>query len=282
MSITAALIVYNEEARIENTLRSVMWCDDIVVLDKKSTDKTQAIIRKYTANIYERSEREFQPDEQQEIVNYVNTEWVILLTASDLIEPELAKQVLTAIGRGDFDYDVIHIPIKRFILGIENKRSPWHGDTFPAIFRKSIYSINMHSVHSASVFNTVKHYKIAPGNHNYLLHLTHENMDIMMERITRYCRCEARVYPANQTLFTAFYDIIKASYHVFIRRKTFLLGHLGLALSMGYISYFMLRYLYIWAERCSNAKALYSTTRENNSEQWNDYKYSNIRRNLGH
>ena len=45
--LSAVIITYNEEDRILPTLESVKWCDEIVVVDSGSTDKTVDFCKKY-------------------------------------------------------------------------------------------------------------------------------------------------------------------------------------------------------------------------------------------
>ena len=50
-SISAGLVVFNEEDRLESTLRSVRWCDEIIVVDKQSTDRTREIAESLRATL---------------------------------------------------------------------------------------------------------------------------------------------------------------------------------------------------------------------------------------
>jgi glycosyltransferase involved in cell wall biosynthesis len=49
--LTVIITSYNEEENIESCLRSVMWADEIFVVDSFSTDQTLGIARKYTDRI---------------------------------------------------------------------------------------------------------------------------------------------------------------------------------------------------------------------------------------
>lgn len=47
-NISVVVVVYNEEGRIENFLKSFLWADEIIVVDKSSTDRTIEIARNFT------------------------------------------------------------------------------------------------------------------------------------------------------------------------------------------------------------------------------------------
>ena len=43
MTVSVLVLTLNEEVNIDACLESLAWCDDIVVLDSLSTDRTRAI-----------------------------------------------------------------------------------------------------------------------------------------------------------------------------------------------------------------------------------------------
>jgi len=47
MGISAFIPVYNEEKRITYALTSLQWCDEIILLDKSSTDSTVDLAKQY-------------------------------------------------------------------------------------------------------------------------------------------------------------------------------------------------------------------------------------------
>ena len=53
MKISASIIVFNEEENIEALCQTVSWCDEIVIVDSNSTDKTVEIASKYTDKIFQ-------------------------------------------------------------------------------------------------------------------------------------------------------------------------------------------------------------------------------------
>jgi len=270
MSISAVLDVYNEEARIEATLRCAMWCDEIVVMDKQSTDRTQEIARRYTDRVYEIPYSDFDPNELQRIVDHASCEWIIWLTPSDVLHPDLANRIRDLTEREDFDYDVIHVPFRRYVLGLETRRSPWYSELHPAVFRKRVVKIRHDDVHGAIDFETSKHFKMPNSNEYCMYHLTHETADILMERSLRYCRAEGRLFPLDSSMSKAGLDVLKAIYRVFMQRKTFLMGWNGIALVAAYIVYHLLRFVYIWEHRYSEASETYQQIRNSILQTWDD------------
>jgi glycosyltransferase involved in cell wall biosynthesis len=271
-TISAVLGVYNEEARIEATLRCALWCDEIVVLDKQSTDHTREIAQRYTNKVYKIPYSEFDPNELQGIVDSASGEWILWLTASEVMHPVLATQIRELIERDDFPYDVIHVPYRCYVLGLETRRSPWYSKVRPVVFRKRVVKIHHDSVHAAVDFDTKRHYKMANSTEHCMYHLTHETVDIMMEHHLRYCRAEGRLFPPDSSMGKAALSIPIAIYQVFVQRKTFLMGWNGISLGAAYLSYFLLRFVYIWEHRHSEAPNVYQQIRSSILRAWDSHE----------
>jgi glycosyltransferase involved in cell wall biosynthesis len=271
MSISAAMTVYNEEDRIEDTLKCATWCDEIIVVDRNSTDRTREIAKKYTDKIFILNNREYNPLDNEVVLSQIQSEWVLGLTASDLIHPQLAKQLRRMTDDPDFAYDVIHIPFRRYVLGLENQHSPWYTKLNPnLVFRKKVCRIREDSVHGAVYFDTDRHYKMPESTEYCMYHLTHVSVDIMMDRHLNYCRAEGRLFPSELPLRKGLIDLFRAVYIVFFKRRTYLMGWDGVALGMAFLTYWMLRFVYIWEHRRSKAPETYAMIRESIKKAWNE------------
>ena len=53
-TVSAIVVCFNEEERIGDCLESLRWCDEIVVVDSFSTDRTPEICRRYTDRFIQR------------------------------------------------------------------------------------------------------------------------------------------------------------------------------------------------------------------------------------
>mgnify|MGYP000716468833 CR=1 FL=1 len=52
--ISALIVCFNEEKNIRDCLESLKWCDEIVVVDSYSTDRTVEICRQFTDRVIQR------------------------------------------------------------------------------------------------------------------------------------------------------------------------------------------------------------------------------------
>lgn len=249
MRISAFLPVYNEEARIENCLKTISWCDEIIVLDKESSDRTREIASRYTSKIFSMpNSSAYSASEMDCLFEHCTSEWVLFYTASDLMHPDIARQIKAALAREDFPYDIIEAPFHRYVLGVGTKESPWYSEHAACAARLTAIHLNRGKVHDAISLASDRVYRVKGDRYRCMYHLTHETADRMMERHLRYWRGEA-ADAKNVNLRRSSLQLIKCLYDVFLRRRTFYKGQTGRALSFAYLSYYLMSYVYQWEKK---------------------------------
>lgn len=270
MTIGAFLPVFNEENRICSVIESLLWCDEIILVDKNSTDKTVEIALTYGDKIkvhYLQNKDAYSSSEWDVFLDNCSSKWVTFFTASDVIHPKLVEDILKIIQEYDDEYDIINIPFRRYVLGLESKRSPWYSELSPKIVKKNAMVLNSDGVHDAVSFKG-KEYNMKNHDSYCMFHLTHESVDKMMSNHTRYWKGEANELNINlkQSSFIVFREFIKVT----LRRKTFLMGMDGIMLSFAYLTYFMMSFVYKWEKKRSQSSVKYQEIRRNISNEWNN------------
>ena len=92
MNISVVIPAHNAGPWIEDCLRSVAWCDEIVVVDSFSTDRTLEICRRYTDRVFQRAWAGYR--EQKAFAHSKATkDWVILIDSDERVPPELRAEI---------------------------------------------------------------------------------------------------------------------------------------------------------------------------------------------
>lgn len=96
MSVSVLILTLNEEINIETCLESLSWCDDVVVLDSLSTDRTRAIAEEQGARVVTRPFDNWSAH-QNWAVSHIEFRhpWVLYLDADERCPTELRDEVLT-------------------------------------------------------------------------------------------------------------------------------------------------------------------------------------------
>jgi len=273
MLISAFIPVYNEEKRIAHAIQSIMWCDEIIVLDKFSTDRTVEIARSFGNKVkvhFMENSTAYNAGEWDFMMEYCTGDWLIRFTASDIMHPQLASQITQLISNPNFDADIINVPFRRYILGLESKRSPWYSKVCPMVFRKSILTVDKENVHQALQFKG-KQYSMKNDQVACMYHLTHESVDIMMERHIRYWRGEANGM-GDESLKVPFKKVLYECANVLIRKRSFLMGWDGIMLAFSYLTYYMMSFVYKWEKKRGKAPLVYQELRKEMLDAWKTAK----------
>jgi len=266
--VTAFISVYNEEKRIAYTLQSLSWCDEVILQDKYSEDRTVEIAGKYS-NVrifYCDNSDSFSSSEYDIFFNNCRFSYSIFVTASDVIHPALAHKIRELVHDNSFDYDVIDVPYKPYFLGICEKYSPWYQEYTSKVFKTSCLSAKEGEVHKALDVNAKSHYKIElPNKEEAYYHLTHQDADSIMERNLRYWRGER--YSKEPISVTSTW-VFKKTIRYFLLNSAFFKGKAAIALVFSYLSYYMMSYVYRWDYNYSQTDKTYKEIRKKIDDCW--------------
>jgi (heptosyl)LPS beta-1,4-glucosyltransferase len=243
-NITVILEVYNEEDRIELCLKNFLWADQVILVDKSSTDRTVEIAKRYAIEVIIVPYSDRCGCHWKKILSERDiSEWVMAPTASSLIHPNLVKDIIVLTTNFDFDYDVIGMPYAIYSFGICSNRSPWHDKRKYTLIRKSSLELT-DKLHYEFYSKSKKIYDMPIKNEiDILYHLTHKNIEDYFEKVHRYTKVEAE---ENIKLKEAFHSILKSVYIVTLKKGTIWIWKNGFAISLLYVNYYVVRYLRVW------------------------------------
>jgi glycosyltransferase involved in cell wall biosynthesis len=95
MAYSTVILTYNEESNLPRCLASLAGCNDVVVLDSGSADRTQQIARAGGARVFERKFDDFaaQRNFALDTVPFKH-QWILHLDADECMTPELHAEML--------------------------------------------------------------------------------------------------------------------------------------------------------------------------------------------
>ena len=91
--LSACIITFNEADRIEACVRSIEFCDEIVVVDAHSTDRTRELAATLGARVIERDWPGYR-SQKQFAVDRARYDWVRCLDADERVSPQLRAEIL--------------------------------------------------------------------------------------------------------------------------------------------------------------------------------------------
>ena len=131
--LSCTIICYDEEESIRAALESVKWCDEIVVVDSFSRDRTVAICREYTDRVYQREWPGF-VEQKAFALEQTRYPWVLNLDADERVSPELRREIEETLRAPKADG--YYIPRLVYYLGRWWHRGGWYPDYRLRLFRR--------------------------------------------------------------------------------------------------------------------------------------------------
>jgi glycosyltransferase involved in cell wall biosynthesis len=139
VKLSALVCAHNDEARLADCLRRLDFCDEIVVVADRCTDRSQEIARQFGARVIDG----IFPLESQRKAAGVSAclgEWILEVEADEHVEAALAYEVRAAIhGRPGGDW--FDVPVANFVGGTLVRRG-WGaglGDVVaPRLYRRRV------------------------------------------------------------------------------------------------------------------------------------------------
>jgi len=91
--VSGIVTSFNEEHNIADCIESLLWCDEIILVDSFSTDRTPEIASNYDkVRLYQR--KYFGAGAQKNwALKRITGDWVFLLDADERCTPELRQEV---------------------------------------------------------------------------------------------------------------------------------------------------------------------------------------------
>lgn len=101
--ITAVVLTKNEEKNIKKCLKSIFFCDELIIIDDYSTDKTTHIASKFTKNIFKHKLNNDFSKARNYGLSKASSSWVLFIDADEVVTPSLQKELKELSERDDIE-----------------------------------------------------------------------------------------------------------------------------------------------------------------------------------
>jgi glycosyltransferase involved in cell wall biosynthesis len=242
--LSVILITRNEAANLRDCLASVVWADEIVVVDYASSDGTPTSARELGARVIETTDWPgFGPQKNRALAN-VTGDWVLAIDADERVTPELRVEIEQAIARGDCVAYVI--PRLSSYCGRFMRHSGWWPDPVRRLFKRGRARFSEDRIHERLVVEGMVGTLSAP-----LLHYSFRDLEQVLAKVNHYSTESARMLQAQGRragLGTAISHGLWAFLRTYLFQLGFLDGREGFMLAVSnaegsYYRYLKLMYL---------------------------------------
>lgn len=184
--ISACVMAFNEESNIRRCLESLTFCDEIVLLDSFSTDRTIEICREYTEEVYQEEWKGY-IKQRNRLRKLAHFEWVLFLDADEEVSPTLRDQILYQFRAGHGKIVGYEFPRQVFYLGKWIRFGEWNPDIKLRLFRREKGRSGGQEPHDMVIVDGPV--KTLSGK---LWHYTYDNLTHHLNVINRFSSISAR------------------------------------------------------------------------------------------
>lgn len=246
MTISAAVIAFNEEKHIASCLDSVSWADEVVVIDGSSMDDTAKIAKKAGAKVFTIKNDPLMKRMMNYAFDKCTSDWIISVDADEKVTPELREEIKSVLKKGT-GYAAYFLPRRNMIFDKWIAHTRWYPDYQLRLFRRGKAKFPAKNVHEEL---EVK------GEIGYLTtdieHLNYETVEQFIEKLNSYTTYEAEKLIAEGKEVT-WTDAIRFPLGEFLSRffdgKGYLDGLHGLVLSLLQAFYWEVIFAKVWEKQ---------------------------------
>lgn len=242
MKISATIITFNEERNVARVIESLRCCDEILVLDSGSNDRTVEIATKLGARVIEASWHGYAA-QKNIAAELASNDWILSLDADESVSEALEAEIWH-IKKSGPQFDGYTVPRLAQYLGRWILHSGWHPDRKVRLFDRTKAKWVGSFVHeSVTVTGTVGHLK------SNLLHFTCNSLSEHVRSMDRYTTLAAQEIASQQKnigLSLLLFDPPWTFLRTYIWKLGFLDGAEGLAIAYmaafyNFVKYFKAR-----------------------------------------
>lgn len=123
--ISVVVLTKNEEKNITDCIETLSWCDEVIVVDDSSEDRTREIARNLGAKVFVRSLSNDFSAQRNYGLSKAKGEWFFFVDADERVTPSLRKEIIQSINNSINKFDGFYIKRRDFMWGKELR----HGET---------------------------------------------------------------------------------------------------------------------------------------------------------
>lgn len=269
--VSVVVTTFNEQHNIAECLDSLLWADEILVVDSFSTDATPDIIRQYESKHGDLQlvQRTYYGSAAQKnwAMGECKHDWILIFDADERCTPALRKELLGLLSKGP-KYDAYTIRRRVFFLGQVIRFSGWQHDQVIRLIRKGTGRYPNRRVHA-----DMKTTGPAPLLKNRMDHYMVEDFHKYALRIVKYSHWGA-AQGWKENKHPGFSEVYLRSLWRFVRTYFFQLGifdgmrGLVFCLLQAYGTY--MKWSILWAWRVNERRGIEPALPafDDNEETW--------------
>lgn len=188
--LSAVVITYNRSDVVETCLRSARFANELIVVDKGSTDGTAEVGRRMADKFVQVPWSPTVEETRSEAIAQASCPWILSLDDDECLNGRAIEAVRSAVENPQGS--IYYVPFRHHVIGRHDERAPYWPEYRAALFR-----------HGAIQFSSVVHggvhpiatdtVTVPPESGAAIMHLSHKDAATWVEKTNRYTSRPDRV-----------------------------------------------------------------------------------------
>ena len=226
--ISAYIICYNEERNIADAVKSVLWADEVVVVDSFSSDRTAEIATQLGARVVQVAFEGFGKLRTAAIASTLH-EWVFSLDTDERCTVAARDEIRRILASPDAR-EAYFVPRRNVFMGRMIKHCGWYPDyRQPQLFRRNAMTFDEAMVHEGYTVNGQ-----TAIMKNFIWQYPYRDLSQLIGKMERYSTLGAQKLAdrgRSSSMLTAFVHAAVAFFRIYIFKLGILDGWPGFVIS---------------------------------------------------
>jgi glycosyltransferase involved in cell wall biosynthesis len=183
--LSAFVISYNRASLLETCLRAASFADELIVIDKSSTDGSGAVASRYADRVEVVPWSPTVEETRVFALSLCRHERILFLDDDEILTPETGPWMRQVLGGTEIDIDIHAVPLRHYILGVHDERACYWPEAHPRLFRKGAIQFAA-TVHGGIILKSDRIRTIPLESGVCIHHLSHPDVASFIERTNRY------------------------------------------------------------------------------------------------
>ena len=181
--LSAVVVAYNRAPLIGTCLRALAFADEVIMVDKSSTDDTRAIAARYADRVITVPWSPTVEETRAFAVAQCAHDWIICLDDDECLSPEAIRFIQAELAAPSADiYGLLQ---RHYVLGTHDEAAYYWPEHQIRMFRRGTVSFN-DTVHDGTVLHSDNVLRVAPETGVAIHHLSHQDVTQWIEKTNRY------------------------------------------------------------------------------------------------
>ncbi len=239
--VTAMIGSHNEARLLQRCLPSVAFCDEVIVIDIDSHDRTATIAAEHGARVLRHEWVPIAERARLDLVGEAKHDWLLFLDPDEVLPPTLAMQIAALLPSLESDVGVVDCPWQFYFRGKPVQGTIWGGITRKRTLARRGAADLRPTVHSGTrLLPGYRAREIPFSGDNAIAHYWAPGYRALIAKHWRYLKLEGQDRH-DQGMITGYRDILRtpwpAFYESFVIRRGGRDGMTGFALSLVWSAY---------------------------------------------